>query len=140
MIANVHGIALNYEQEGTGPDLVLIPGLGAGVHVWYAQLKGLSPVLRVTAVDPRGHGLSDKPPGPYSLPLFAADSFLSTEKALVLVASSGDPRATEIIEALQKGKLAYDPATKLVYIKTGDGLVDETTVDIQAVEVARATQ
>ena len=73
MIANVPGIALNSEQEGTGPDLVLIPGLGAGVHVWYAQLKGLSPVLRVTAVDPRGHGLSEKPPGPYSLPLFASD-------------------------------------------------------------------
>ncbi|MBV8310461.1 MAG: alpha/beta fold hydrolase, partial [Planctomycetaceae bacterium] len=73
MIANVNGIALNYEQEGTGPDLVLIPGLGAGVHVWYAQLKGLSPVLRVTVVDPRGHGLSEKPPGPYSMPLFATD-------------------------------------------------------------------
>jgi 3-oxoadipate enol-lactonase len=73
MIANLDGLALNYEQEGTGPDLVLIPGLGAGVAVWYAQLKGLSPVLRVTAVDLRGHGLSEKPPGPYSLSLFAAD-------------------------------------------------------------------
>ena len=73
MIAHVNGIDLNYEQEGTGPDLMLIPGLGAGVHAWYAQLKGLSPVLRVTAVDPRGHGLSDKPPGPYSVSLFATD-------------------------------------------------------------------
>ena len=73
MIVNVNGIALNYEQDGIGPDLVLIPGLGASVNAWYAQLKGLSPVLRVTALDPRGHGLSDKPPGPYSLPLFATD-------------------------------------------------------------------
>jgi 3-oxoadipate enol-lactonase len=73
MIANLNGIGLNYEQAGSGPDLVLIPGLGASVNAWYAQLKGLSPVLRVTAVDLRGHGLSEKPPGPYNLSLFATD-------------------------------------------------------------------
>src|SRR5262249_56946951 len=73
MIASLGGIALNNEEEGPGPDLVLIPGVGAGVAVWYAQLKGLSRVLRVTAVDLRGHGLAEKPPGPYSLSLFAAD-------------------------------------------------------------------
>src|SRR5207248_11170723 len=58
MIAEANGIRIHYEQEGTGPDLLLIPGLGATGHAWYAQLKGLSPVMRVTAMDPRGHGES----------------------------------------------------------------------------------
>jgi hypothetical protein len=40
MTADVNGISLHYEQEGSGRDLVLIPGLGASTHVWYAQLKG----------------------------------------------------------------------------------------------------
>lgn len=73
MLARVDGVELYYEQEGAGPDLVLIPGLGASVHVWYAQLKGLQPVMRVTAVDPRGHGRSGKPRGPYTMRLLADD-------------------------------------------------------------------
>jgi 3-oxoadipate enol-lactonase len=74
MTADVNGISINYEQEGTGPDLLLIPGLGASVNAWYAQLKGLSSVMRVTAMDPRGHGRSSKPAGPYSIRLFADDA------------------------------------------------------------------
>lgn len=74
MIAEVNGIRIHYQQEGTGPDLLLIPGLGASLHVWYAQLKGLSAVMRVTAMDPRGHGASGKPAGPYSTRLFAEDA------------------------------------------------------------------
>ena len=56
MIVEANGIQIHYEQEGAGPDLLLIPGLGASAHAWHAQLKGLSSVLRVTAMDPRGHG------------------------------------------------------------------------------------
>jgi 3-oxoadipate enol-lactonase len=73
MIAEVNGTQIHYLQEGAGRDLVLLPGLGASVHVWYAQLKGLSSVLRVTALDPRGHGQSGKPAGPYSMRLLADD-------------------------------------------------------------------
>lgn len=73
MIAHVNGIDVNYEQEGAGTDLVLVPGLGASTHAWYPQLKGLSPVMRVTAVDPRGHGRTSKPAGPYTMRLMADD-------------------------------------------------------------------
>src|SRR5262249_45623456 len=72
--ADVNGTTLYYEQEGAGRDLVLIPGLGASVHAWYSQLRGLPPVLRVTAMDPRGHGRSAAPPGPYSMRLLADDA------------------------------------------------------------------
>ena len=73
MQVEVNGTHLYYEQEGSGPDLVLIPGLGASSHVFYPQLRGLSSVLRVTVVDPRGHGRSGTPPGPYSMRQFADD-------------------------------------------------------------------
>lgn len=73
MFADVNGTQIHYVQEGTGRDLVLLPGLGASTHVWYPQLKGLSSVLRVTALDPRGHGQSGKPTGPYTMRMLADD-------------------------------------------------------------------
>lgn len=73
-MVQANGISLHFEQEGTGPDVLLIPGLGASTHVWYAQLKTLSGVLRITAIDPRGHGRSEKPPAPYSMRMMADDA------------------------------------------------------------------
>ena len=58
---------------------------------------------------------------------FAEDSFPKTEAALAAVAASGDPQAAAVIEALQAGKLVFDPATKLVYVKTDSGLLDAST-------------
>lgn len=72
--ATANGISLYYEQAGSGLDLVLIPGLGASTHVWYPQLRDLSRVLRVTAFDPRGHGRSERPAGPYSIRMLAEDT------------------------------------------------------------------
>jgi 3-oxoadipate enol-lactonase len=74
MTAEVNGISINYEQQGSGPDLVLIPGLGASLHAFYAQLRSLSGVARVTAYDPRGHGQTSKPAGPYTTRLLAEDA------------------------------------------------------------------
>lgn len=94
MGSHVHanGIAIHYEQAGAGQDLVLISGLGASTHVWYPQLRGLSGVLRVTALDPRGHGQTDKPVGPYSVELLADDAAAALDalgiSQAVLVGSS----------------------------------------------------
>jgi 3-oxoadipate enol-lactonase len=74
MILEANGTEIYYEQEGTGPDLLLIPGLGGSVHLWFAQRKGLAAVMRVTALDPRGHGRSGKPPGPYTMRQMADDA------------------------------------------------------------------
>ncbi len=74
MLAEVNGVRLNYRQEGAGPaDLVLLPGLGATVAAWHAQVRGLSGVMRVTAVDPRGHGRSSEPVRPFTIPDLAED-------------------------------------------------------------------
>ncbi len=63
-----------------------------------------------------------------SLALFAADNFARTEAAITGVAGSGNPQAAAIIEALQKGKLVFDPATSQVFVKgDGDTLADAAT-------------
>ena len=71
--AIVDGVALNFEQEGQGTDLILIHGLGADLHIWDADVPVLARHHRVSRPDVRGFGASDKPPGPYSPALFARD-------------------------------------------------------------------
>lgn len=66
---------LYYEDYGTGYPVILIHGLGSDHNVW----TGLSPFLkeeyRIIALDLRGHGLSTKTPGPYSMELFSNDIY-----------------------------------------------------------------
>jgi urea transport system permease protein len=56
---------------------------------------------------------------------FTADSFSDTEAAIAAVARSGDPRAAIVIEALQDGRLLFDPDGKKVYIKEKDDRIVE---------------
>ncbi len=71
---------INYRLEGDGPEtVVLVNGLADDLETWTDQV----PVLlesgyRVLTFDNRGIGLSDKPVGPYTTAMFAADT-----KALV---------------------------------------------------------
>jgi 3-oxoadipate enol-lactonase len=58
---------------GEGPPLVFIHGLGWSHALWRRQLERLSGAYRVIAADTRGHGQSDKPPGPYAIADFAQD-------------------------------------------------------------------
>jgi 3-oxoadipate enol-lactonase len=66
-------VGLYYESTGAGGAVVLIHGLGSYVGDWRAQVDALSDTFRTIAVDLRGHGRSDKPAGPYSVPEFSAD-------------------------------------------------------------------
>jgi 3-oxoadipate enol-lactonase len=70
----VNGIQLYYEQHGQGTPLLFIHGLGSSTRDWAAQVAYFARAYQVITFDLRGHGQSDKPPGPYSLPLFAADT------------------------------------------------------------------
>ena len=70
----VKDIELYYEDTGSGPPLLLIHGLGSSTRDWEKQVPFFSKRFRVLTFDVRGHGRSDKPPGPYSVPLFAADT------------------------------------------------------------------
>ena len=66
-------IGLYYESSGHGESLLLIHGLGSSVRDWENQVSCFAKRYRVVVLDLRGHGRSDKPPGPYSSSLFAGD-------------------------------------------------------------------
>lgn len=69
----VDDIRLYYEETGSGPPLVFLHGLGSSHRDWWRQVDAFSDRYRVITVDLRGHGRSEKPSGPYSIPLFAED-------------------------------------------------------------------
>lgn len=69
-----NGTRLYYEETGTGEPLVFIHGLGSSTQDWWKQVEAFADRYRVITFDVRGHGRSAKPEGPYSIPLFAADT------------------------------------------------------------------
>jgi pimeloyl-ACP methyl ester carboxylesterase len=76
---SINNIKLYYESQGRGEPLVLLHGLGSSTRDWQNQVAFFSKRYQVILVDVRGHGRSDKPPGPYSIPQFAQDLVLFLE-------------------------------------------------------------
>ncbi|HEY1942275.1 MAG TPA: alpha/beta hydrolase [Roseiarcus sp.] len=89
-----NGITINYESQGVGEPLVLIPFLAAD-HACYAfQVADYAKHFTCISVDPRGAGESDKPDGVYSMEVFADDiaafmHVLGLERAHVMGLSLG---------------------------------------------------
>ena len=73
--ASINGVTLHYRLTGAqgGLPLVFINSLGTDLRIWDEVVPQLAPDRRVLAYDKRGHGLSDAPPGPYSLDDHAGD-------------------------------------------------------------------
>lgn len=67
-------IDIYYEIHGEGDPLLLIHGLGSSSRDWEFQVSHFRDSFRVVVMDLRGHGQSAKPPGPYSMALFAEDT------------------------------------------------------------------
>jgi len=63
-----------WDEEGTGEPVLLIMGLGYPSVMWFRTRPLLAERFRTIAFDNRGIGRSDCPPGPYSIPLMAADA------------------------------------------------------------------
>jgi pimeloyl-ACP methyl ester carboxylesterase len=69
----VNDITVNYDQQGDGEPLILIPYLAAD-HACYAfQVAEYAKHFTCISVDLRGAGETDKPEGVYSTQLFADD-------------------------------------------------------------------
>jgi pimeloyl-ACP methyl ester carboxylesterase len=62
----VDGLTINYEAQGEGEPLVLIPYTSADNACWAFQLPAYTEHFHCVALDLPGSGESDKPPGPYS--------------------------------------------------------------------------
>jgi len=60
-------------QAGTGPALLFLHGLGWDHQLWEGAFQRYSQHFRVIAGDTRGHGRSDKSPGPYTIRNCAED-------------------------------------------------------------------
>lgn len=97
-----NGITLAYEVLGSGHPLLLITGVGYGRWFWHKVTPGLAQHFQVITFDNRGAGESDKPDGPYSVPMLAADTAglidaLDIRDAYVLGHSLGGYIAQELI-------------------------------------------
>jgi pimeloyl-ACP methyl ester carboxylesterase len=79
----IDDINLHYEITGEGEPLLFIHGLGSSGRDWEKQIDFFSRRYRVAVFDVRGHGQSSRPPGPYSIKLFAADTAKLIETLLV---------------------------------------------------------
>jgi len=69
----INDIMMNYEQQGTGEPLILIPYLAADNACYAFQVADYAKHFSCISIDPRGAGTSDKPAGTYSTELFADD-------------------------------------------------------------------
>ena len=99
--AQVNGINLYYEEQGSGEPLLLIMGLGAHSLLWIMQRPALAQRYRVISFDNRGSGRSEVPPGPYSTRQMADDAaglldHLGIERAHVIGWSMGGMIAQQL--------------------------------------------
>ncbi|MFN8444267.1 MAG: 3-oxoadipate enol-lactonase [Caldilineaceae bacterium] len=102
MFTQLNGLTLHYQVEGveTGIPLVFINSLGSSLCIWDDVCDQLRPHFRIVRYDKRGHGLSDSPPGPYTIRDHAADllgllDHLQVEKAILIGVSVGGMIALE---------------------------------------------
>ena len=86
MFGSVNGVQLYYEEQGQGPALVFIHGLGENASSWKFQKDYFSRSFRVIAMDLRGHGQSGDGDEFITMELFARD-------VLALLTSLGISRA-----------------------------------------------
>jgi 3-oxoadipate enol-lactonase len=99
--ADVDGLTINYDVQGEGDPLVLIPYLSAD-HACYAfQLPAYTEHFTCISLDLPGTGESDKPPGPYATETYAdqVSAFLGVigiERAHVAGVSLGAAVATHL--------------------------------------------
>jgi pimeloyl-ACP methyl ester carboxylesterase len=97
------GAGIYYETWGRrgGEPLLLIPGLTADLRIWACQRLVFGRRYHCIALDNRGSGRSDKPPGPYSLAQMADDALAvldaeGVEAAHILGYSMGSFAAADL--------------------------------------------
>ena len=68
------GAKIYWDEQGSGEPLLLIMGLSYPSCMWHRTRPALAKGYRTIALDNRGVGQSDAPPGVYSIALMASDA------------------------------------------------------------------
>ena len=68
------GAKIYWDEQGQGEPILLIMGLAYASQMWYRTRPLLASRYRTLALDNRGIGQSDVPPGPYPIALMASDA------------------------------------------------------------------
>jgi 3-oxoadipate enol-lactonase len=68
------GARIYWDEQGRGEPVLLIMGLGYSSVLWHRIRPLVSQHFRTVALDNRGVGSSDVPPGPYSISTMASDA------------------------------------------------------------------
>jgi pimeloyl-ACP methyl ester carboxylesterase len=124
----VNGVRLQYlDWGGSGPTLILIPGLGDNPYVFDDLAPAFSSHLRVIAYARRGSGDSDTQ-GPYDRKTLTEDlrglmDALGIKKAILAGYSAGGDEVTQMAADYP------DRVDKIIYF---DGGYDETDPDVKA--------
>lgn len=94
--ATLGDVTLHYQQAGPpgGPVLAFVNSLGTNLHLWDEVALAFAARFNVLRHDKRGHGLSDCPPGPYSIGDHSSDligllDHLGMEEVIVVGISIG---------------------------------------------------
>ncbi len=129
-----NGITIGYDITGAGYPLLLIAGVGYGRWFWHKVAPGLAKHFQVITFDNRGAGESDKPNGPYTVPMLAADTIglldaLKIKNAYVLGHSLGGYIAQELAAARP------DLVSKLILASTNFGGMKVIPITPEAMQV-----
>src|SRR6201997_4717909 len=73
-IVENQGAEIYWDEQGSGEPLLLIMGLSYPSYMWHRTRPVLAQTYRTIALDNRGVGQSDVPPGVYSIALMASDA------------------------------------------------------------------
>src|SRR5271168_365579 len=68
------GAKIHWDEQGQGPPVLLIMGLGYPSCMWHRTQPVLAEQYQTIALDNRGVGQSDAPPGAYPIALMASDA------------------------------------------------------------------
>jgi pimeloyl-ACP methyl ester carboxylesterase len=68
------GVKIYWDEQGQGEPVLLIMGLGYPSQMWHRTRPLLAERYRTIALDNRGVGRSDVPPGPYPILVMAEDA------------------------------------------------------------------
>lgn len=68
-----NGLSFATRVDGSGAPITLVHGVGSSLQSWDDVVEALPTGYELFRFDLRGHGNSDKPPGPYSMEDFSRD-------------------------------------------------------------------